>query len=1326
MFAPHTAERFSLEARVGTGAMGEVYRARDEQTREPVAVKLLHRKASQEETARFRREVQMLADLRHPGIVRYVDDGQWPDGRPYFAMEWLEGEDLGQLTRRQALGMADAVEVVRRVAQAMAAVHARGVVHRDLKLTNIFVPGGNLKKGVKLIDFGVVKPSEPDDFQTLPGSIIGTPHFMAPEQARGEPVDARSDVYSLGAVLFRLVTGRHVFETDHIIAFLGRLVLEDAPAASSVRFDVPELLDRAIARTLARNPEHRPEDAGVLARWLARLPAMSNEPPNSDQSASAIRRVVPQQPKTKAPSRPPDAPLGTLERRVVGVILAALPKESLPQDVENKIRGIIGDDARLEHLQGNRLVAGLGLETTRGDEAVRAARAALLIATTVPDARIAVATGHAVAGRRGLAGEALEHAAIQLERAPSGGIRIGKATRPLLQGRFVVRVDDIGAVLLHEDIAASDRMRLLGVHTPTLGRESEIELLLSTFRQVLEDATPRAVIVTGSSGVGKSRLRYETVRRLGKMYDGLDVLMARGDPMQTRMGLSALGRALRSRMGIRDGEPTPLQAERVNRYVAQRSTCPAGASAFLGEFVGVAFSDLQSEPLRAARDAPQLMNARILQALEAIVRHDAQQVPQVVVLEDLHLMDDTTLEMIDWLLGCRNLRLVVFGFGRERTADGLRDLWKKRSVTRIGLSPLAYPACERIAAMVLPDLDEMKRASIIERAEGNVLFLEELLRNAAEGHDDLPLSVQALIQARLDQLNPELRQVVRAASIFGRQFWTDGVSALLDRDCEADLQALAKAELVTLQESSRIDGQTEWVFPQNAVFETAYSSLLDRDRVALHRAASEWLLIVGEEDIGTIARHAEAGEDFARAAVLFTRASGQAYANGQLEAALDFADASIRCGTDAATQAQALFLRAQILSWLGRYDDQREAAESAISYAEPGTDTWGEAQRLAASALREIGRPSEAESRFAWVLDNPRFAQLSLATQSKLHAERTRALIDIGRATDGAVSAETAVHTAQQAGEAGTHAMLRALDARFMATAFLGDFSASIDSARAVVESADRVGDMVLATRARINLGFVLTRVGRFEESREALEQALSDARVLRMRAGEGFALHNLGMCFARLDDLDRAIQLEREAREIGEETHHYRLKLNSRIYEAEMLTWRGEPGDLRDAYELIEQCRQEAGDHPVSYVEATGVMAQVLRARRDLDGCVEACEEALRRLADIGAMEEGEEMLRLTYAEALFDTGRQQEAHEALREAHACVMQRCEQMSGAEHREAFVTRLYECRRVNDLAELHLGHPRPSVRSDPPPPAVPRHSAPPNPLGEVKKVPRPD
>ncbi|MCU0691627.1 MAG: protein kinase, partial [Polyangiaceae bacterium] len=1075
--------------------MGEIFRATDDQTSEAVAVKLLRKGASPEERARFHREVKVLADLRHPGIVQYVDHGSWSDGRPYLVMEWLEGEDLAQLQRRQPIGMADAVEVVRRAAQAMAAIHARGVVHRDLKLSNIFVPFGNLKRGIKLIDFGVVKLPTPDEFGTQPGSIIGTPHFMAPEQARGQPVDARADVFSLGSVLFRLVTGRHVFEADHIIAFLGRLVLEDAPAASSIRFDVPDMLDALIARTLSRSPENRPEDAGVLARWLARLPSLSNEPPNSDQSASSIRGAVPQTTATPSlvSSEPPQPPPGALERRVVAVVLASVPGAAIDDALEFKVRAILGPGAKLERLQGGRLVAGLGLETSRGDEAVRAARAALLIATTAQDARVAVATGHAVPGRRGLAGEALEHAAVQLERAAPGGIRIGKATRPLLQGRFVVRVDDIGGVLLHEDIAASDRLRLLGVQTPTLGRDTEIELLLSTFRAVLEDRLPRAVVVTGSTGIGKSRLRYETIRRLSRVQDGMDVLMARGDTMQSRMGLSALGRALRCRMGIRDGEPTALQAERVVRYLEQRPTCPASTAGFLGEFVGVPFSDLASEPLRAARDAPQLMNARILQALEALVRHDAQHTPQVLLLEDLHLLDDTSLESVDWLLGCRDLMFVVFAFGRTERQARNSNLWAKRSVTRIGLSPLPDSACERIAQMALPNLDCARRGNIIERAEGNALYLEELLRNAADGHDDLPLSVQALIQARLDQLPAELRHVIRAASVFGRQFWTDGVSTLLNRDCERDLDALAEAELLTCMDASRIDGQTEWAFPQTAVFETAYSSLLDRDRVTLHLAASEWLLIVGEEDIGTIARHAEAGEDLARAAVLYARASTQAYGNGQLEAALEFADCSIRCGEGPAVRAQALLQRAQTLSWLGRCVEQLEAAEAAVSFADQGTDMWGEAQRLAAAALRELGRASAAESRLAWILGSPRAGEMSLATRARLHAERTRALIDVGRAPQAREAAEKAMAMAEQAGDGSVSAQLQVLDARFVATSFLPDFSASIGAARTVAENADRAGDAVLATRARINLGFVLTRVGCFEEARDELMRALGD-----------------------------------------------------------------------------------------------------------------------------------------------------------------------------------------------------------------------------------------
>jgi tetratricopeptide (TPR) repeat protein len=450
--------------------------------------------------------------------------------------------------------------------------------------------------------------------------------------------------------------------------------------------------------------------------------------------------------------------------------------------------------------------------------------------------------------------------------------------------------------------------------------------------------------------------------------------------------------------------------------------------------------------------------------------------------------------------------------------------------------------------------------------------------------------------------------------------------------------------------------------------------------------------------------------------VLFGRAAAKSYANGQLLAALEFAERGVACGDEPAVRAQSMLQKAQVLTWLGRFEEQLEAAEAAVSFADPGTDLWGEAQRLAGAALREQGRCADSEARLAWTLEHPFADRMSLSTQSRLFAERTRALTDMGRPQDAQNVAEIAVRIAGEAGEAGTNAMLRALDARFMAISYLGDFSASIDAARSVAERADAAGDVVLATRARVNLGFVLTRVGRFENGREALERALGDARMLRMKAIEGFALHNLGMALGRLDELDEAVDVERSAIKVAEELGHYRLKMAARMYEAELLTWRGAPGDLGAAIVAVERARADATSHPITYIESTGVLAEVQLARRDFAACVTACEDALGKLAAVGTVEEGEEMLRLTYVEVLLALGRVAEGDEALRVAYECVIQRCKRMSSQQHRDAYLSRLYECRRIVDLAVNRLGLPAPTVATAPPPPLVPRHSAPPGPL----------
>lgn len=179
--APPTIGSFWKPVRVAAG--WGVSRGLDQETGQAVAVKLLRPTASAAERVRFQREIAILTDLRHPNIVQYIAHGLW---RARCTCDGVaERGNLAQRQRRAPLGMRDAVEVVRRSAAAMAAVHARGVVHRMLKLSNIFLVRGK-GTSVKLIDFGVVKPAVPDEYQTERGTIIGTPHFMAPEQARGK------------------------------------------------------------------------------------------------------------------------------------------------------------------------------------------------------------------------------------------------------------------------------------------------------------------------------------------------------------------------------------------------------------------------------------------------------------------------------------------------------------------------------------------------------------------------------------------------------------------------------------------------------------------------------------------------------------------------------------------------------------------------------------------------------------------------------------------------------------------------------------------------------------------------------------------------------------------------------------------------------------------------------------------------------------------------------------------------------------------------------------------------------------------------------------
>jgi len=1303
--------RFEVERLAGSGGMGAVYRARDLPSGSPIALKVLRTDANadtEQDRERFGREASVLAEVRHPGIVRYVAHGTTDDGHRFLAMEWLDGEDLSQRLARSGLTLLETLTMIERLAEALAEVHARGFVHRDVKPSNIFLPEGDVAHP-KLLDFGIARSTAMEVVATHSGVLIGTPGYMAPEQARGErTLDARVDVFALGTVAFECITGRQLFVGQHALAVLAKILFEDVPRLRSLRSDVPSQVDELLARLLAKSRDDRPRDGAEVSRAIAELLPRIEEDIASVPSASHSERA---QAITEGEQRLVSVIVASMQPHDPSLSLTLTPEQAVVD--EGALRAVVSPyGGRLERVADGSFVVTLGSIATSGgatDQAAQAARCALSMRALLPDARMALATGRGVLAERFLVGEVIDRVAA-LMRAPFDSmpltsrarpVRIDDVTAGLLDVRFEVGGDENGLELRAERPQVDAARTLLGKPTPCVGRDRELGTLEAIFAECIGEPKAHVVLVTAPSGVGKSRLRHELLARLSsRSSETPEVLFGRGDPMSAGSPFSMLSKALRATSGIEEGAPLPVRRQRLRARLG-RHLPPSEldrVTEFLGEMVGVPFDDDHSPPLRAARQDLVLLGDQYRRAFVDFLSAECTQKPILLVLEDLHWGDLPTIKLVDAALRALDDRpFMVLALARPEMRATFPDPWAGRTITEMRLSELSKKASEKLVKTVLGDrVPEERLARVVAQAAGNALYLEELIRAVGETRssptssspDALPQTVLAMVQARVERLEPEARRVLRAASVFGEVFWRGGVRTLLGGATHTAqvsewIDVLLEREVIVRRPTARFAGEDEYAFRHSLMRDAAYAMLTDHDRVLGHRLASQWLEGAGESDAFVLAEHCERGGENERAAEWYRRAAEQALGANDLAAVVARAERGVACGAKGATLAHLALLRADAHKWRGEFVQAEAYAREAMALAEKRSAHWYAASSELVASLDRLGRV-EALERVAEELreipEDPsvRTAHTVAAIRVALH------LIGAGRY---ALADELLATLDRQIAEGLRLDPLveaRVHQARANRAMLDGKLTEYLSENHAAGVAFERLGDQRRALNHRLASADAHLRLG---ENRAA-ESLLRDGLVAAERQGlpglAAWARQNLAASLARQHQLDEAATVEADAVVAFGTQGDRRMEGASRMMLADIFLLQADlPSAERDARKAVDLLAA----YPPLQAIALAVLGDVLLARGVVEEALEVAKAAFAITSALEKTEEGDARVRLVHARALIASGDTTNARRAIDEACAILKASAERIGDPAQRATFLTEVPEHARTLALVD---------------------------------------
>jgi len=943
-------QRYGILSRLGEGGFGQVYRARQRVTNHEVAVKVLRALHTGEEThvARFQREMQLCAELHHPNIVRLIDSGRVEPDLLYTVFEYVPGRTLGEvLAEEGALTPAETAHLMLQVLDALGCAHKRGIIHRDLKPQNIMITTTGVRRNALVLDFGLgtFTPEGQQDMTpiTRTREVLGTPAYAAPEQLRGEPVTERSDLYSWGLIFLECLTGRRVVEGATLQQVLYKQIGPEPVAIPAWVED--HRLGRLLRKVTHKDTSLREASAESVLRQLescipegwpagqgAHAAATPISPPMADTLVSRIEG----------------------ERRQLTALCCSLhfsPEQQATdeEDVDRLLWSLYTacaeiarrHDAYVGSLLGERMLFYFGYPKAQEDDARRAARAALELAAEMERRGVVLArertgqlewraglhTGLVISQEPRARGSGQLPAlvgvtpglAVRLsEQAEPGTVVLSEVCSRLLRGYFAFEPVARGMAvrLLHEYRAPVTLQPESLAVKPLYGRTEELSFLQQRWWQVTA-GTGQSLLLSGEPGIGKSRL----VQELNRQVRGTPhtMLECRCVPEGRNSALHPVVDMLERLLGV-SRDWTPEQTS--SALEALLSRCGFELAEAMPLFLGLLSVKGGAERYPPLNVAPQRAKELTFDSLVNLFFELARQQPLLLLIEDLHWADPTTLELLEQLIAdVATARICLVLTARPDFSPP----WTTSH--HLQLSRLDRKGVEEMVGELTrgKSLPREVVEQLVNRTDGVPLFVEELThavvdslpsrgdtpsRLSAPSQLTIPTTLRDSLMARLDRLGPA-KEVAQLAAALGREFSYDVLKAITqheEAELQRELKALVEADLVHRRRGVR---NPTYLFRHALIRDTAYESMLREVRRQVHARIASTLEAhfpeVAEARPELLAQHHAAAD--------------------QKRQALGYAQKATLGALMRSANHEAVAYATEALSWLDVVKDPRERAQ---------------------------------------------------------------------------------------------------------------------------------------------------------------------------------------------------------------------------------------------------------------------------------------------------------------------------------------------------------------------------------------------------------------